>query len=368
MFAGRRPDTTRVTDLIHYWRDVGGNYTTIPQYFKQNGYRTIGMGKIFHPGQASNNNDPISWTDPYFPSSGSNWGGETWAAVPDEKLVENPLIDMVTANHAVDVLKEVAPDAISGKQPFFVAVGFHKPHLPFEFPASFLKYYPEEEIHVPNNSFAPDHMPPIAWTDFDELRTFADIKYNYGYGNINTTLPDQKVRELRRAYYAALSYTDSLVGQVIQALEDLGLSDSTVISFWGDHGWQLGEHGEWCKHTNFEIATHAPMMLHIPGRTDHGIVTERLTEFVDLFPTLAEASGLPSVPLCPEDPFHVELCTEGVSVVPLIDQPERGWKTAAFSQFPRMNMSGITIMGYSIRTTRYRYNSLTQIFSLGAHF
>ena len=231
------------------------------------------MGKIFHPGKASGNNDPISWTDPYFtPKQKSGWGGETWAAVPDEKLVDNPLLDMITASHAKEILKEVANDAKSGKQPFFVAVGFHKPHLPFQFPASFLKYYPEEDIRLPNNSFAPNRMPPIAWTDFDELRNFADIKYQYGYGDINTTLPDWKVKQLRRAYYAAVSYTDSLIGQVVQALEDLELADDTIISFWGDHGWQLGEHGEWCKHTNFEVATHAPMMIHIPGRTDKGKV------------------------------------------------------------------------------------------------
>ena len=340
--------------MVHYFRDTGGNFTTIPQYFKQNGYRTIGMGKIFHPGIASHHNDPISWTDPYYEPEHHGYGGDSWRAIPEEKLKEKPLEDQLSAAHAIKVLKEVAPDAKSGKQNFFVAVGFHKPHLPFQFPESFLKYYPEGSVKLPSNPYAPDHMPPVAWTNYDELRDFDDIKDKYGYGDINSTLPDFKVLELRRAYYAALSFTDSMIGQVMDSLDELGLANDTVISFWGDHGWQLGEHGEWCKHTNFELATHAPMMVHVPGRTDDGVVTERLTEFVDLFPSLAEAAGLPPVPLCPEESGDVELCTEGVSFLPLIEQPERGWKTASFSQFPRMNMSGTTIMGYTLRTDRYR--------------
>ena len=177
----------------------------------------------------------------------------------------------------------------------------------------------------------------------------------YGYGAINTSIPDFKVKELRRAYYAALSYTDYLIGQVTGALEELGLANDTVISFWGDHGWQLGEHGEWCKHTNFELATHAPMMVRVPGLTDGGTVTERLTEFVDLFPTLAEAAGLPRVPLCPEDSRTVELCTEGVSFVPLMKDPQRPWKSAAFSQYPRMLIDGNVLMGYRARTDKYSF-------------
>ena len=118
------------------------------------------------------------------------------------------------------------------------------------------------------------------------------------------------------------------------------------------NAWFAGEHGEWCKHTNFELATHAPMMVHIPGKTDNGVVTEQLTEFVDLFPTLVDAAGLPPLPLCPRDSSHIRLCREGTSLMPLVTDPTAtSWKKRVFSQYPR----GGNIMGYSMRTERYRY-------------
>ena len=135
----------------------------------------------------------------------------------------------------------------------------------------------------------------------------------------------------------------------------------TIISFWGDHGWQLGEHGEWCKQTNFELATHAPMMVHIPGLTDAGIATEQLTEFVDLFPTLVDAAELPPLPLCPKVSTKTKLCREGLSLMPLIRNPNAKWKNRVFSQHPRWKRSHNSrrkhslYMGYTMRTDRYRY-------------
>ena len=173
-------------------------------------------------------------------------------------------------------------------------------------------------------------MPYAAWSAYEELREYADIRKLNLTGMINSTIPDQAVKDLRRAYNSAISWTDSLVGQVIDALDSLGLANNTIISFWGDHGWQLGEHGEWSKHTNFEIATHAPMMVHIPSLTDAGIATEELAEFVDLFPTLAEAEGLSEIPLCPEHSSMINVCREGVSLIPLIQKTGVKWKNASF--------------------------------------
>ncbi|XP_046381444.2 iduronate 2-sulfatase-like [Haliotis rufescens] len=149
LLTGRRPDTTHVYDLQVYWRVVGGNFTTIPQYFKENGYRTIGSGKIFHPGHASNNNDPISWTDPYFES-----GKEanmfvydykapvSWMNVPMDLLKNNSLQDTQNADFAIKMIQEAAPQARSGERPFFIAQGFHKPHLAFVAPQRFFDMYP----------------------------------------------------------------------------------------------------------------------------------------------------------------------------------------------------------------------------------
>lgn len=357
LLTGRRPDTTHVYDLTHYFRKVGGNYTTIPEYFKMNGYETVGMGKIFHPGmQASGGDDPISWTMPYFHGV-ANWESldHSWLAVPDEKLENKPLRDKQIADHARFTLQKLAPAALSGEKPFFIAVGFHKPHLPFVFPESFLQHYPVDKMRLPDNPYAPVDMPSVAWSNYyTHLGRYKDLRQFNTTGYINTTLPANVVLQLRRAYYSALSWTDSLVGEVIGELKNLGLENDTIISFWGDHGWQLGEHGEWCKQTNFELATHAPMMINIPGMTNHGIVAGELVEFVDLFPTLVEAAGLKQLPLCPEDSTNVSLCREGMSLFPLITRQKGSWKNATFSQYPRM-VNGTSVMGYTMRTDQYRY-------------
>ena len=355
LLTGRRPDTTHVYDLVHYFRKVGGNFTTVPQYFKQHGYHSVGMGKIFHPGSASGDDDPISWSEPYFHAPDEKYWREkkhSWMAIPARLRYKHPLPDDQIADHAVHTLGRAAKRLATDGQPFFVAVGFHKPHLPFIFPEEFLTRYPREEIHVPDNQFAPVGMPPVAWSSYGELRSYHDVARLNVTGDINSTIPAGKVRELRRAYYSALSYTDSLIGRVLGELEHLGLANNTVVSFWGDHGWQLGEHGEWAKHTNFELATHAPMMVSIPGVTDSGVVTEALTEFVDLFPTLVDAAGLPPLPLCPENSSAVVLCREGSSLMPLIHNPTRPWKSRVFSQYPRDDHR---VMGYTMRTDRFRY-------------
>ena len=358
LLTGRRPDTTHVYDLNHYFRKVGGNYTTIPEYFKMNGYTSVGMGKIFHPGVlASGNDDPVSWNMPYYHAPNLRYwtfGPNSWVAVPEEMMKERPLPDNQIADHAIQTLRTLAPDAKSGNQPFFLAVGFHKPHLPFVLPESFLKYYPTEGIRLPDNEYAPVNMPTVAWNNCTGLLSRPDMRAKKIEMGINVTFPNQTVLDLRRAYYSAVTYTDSLIGSVINELEDLGLANETIVSFWGDHGWQLGEHGEWCKQTNFELATHAPMMIHIPGVTDKGMVTEQLTEFVDLFPTLVEAAGLEPLPLCPENSTSVGLCREGTSLMPLIENPSTPLKKAAFSQYPR-TMNRTSIMGYTMRTDQYRY-------------
>ena len=258
---------------------------------------------------------------------------------------------------------------------FFVAVGFHKPHLPFVFPKDFLDFYPNDEIQLPPNQFAPDEMPTIAWQSYgyvslslsltptptplsspllssplsitsnisraslllSETRSYHDVGALNASGAINTTLPAWKVKQLRRAYYAAVSYTDSNIGAVLDELENLGLADTTLVVFWGDHGWQLGEHGEWDKHTNFDLATHAPVMYRVPGLTEGGITTRMPTETVDIFPSLVDfaTGGAAEIPTCPPDSRKIKTCTEGTSVRPLITNPQIAIKGASFSMYNR---------------------------------
>ena len=355
LLTSRRPDTTHVYDLHTYWRKSGGNFTTIPQYFKENGYHTIGMGKIFHPGMsASGEDDPISWSEAYYHAPNPYYGYQhSWMAVNQSmRSRHGKLQDERLADFAIETLEKLAADSLTNDKPYFVAVGFHKPHLPFIIPEEFLDLYPESSISLPDNPYAPVNMPDIAWSWYGELRKYADIHKLNATGAINSTLPKDVTMALRRAYYSATSFTDSQIGRVLDTLDRLGLSKKTIVSFWGDHGWQLGEHGEWCKHTNFELATHAPLMIHVPGLTDHGIQTEALTEFADLFPTLVDVAGLPKLPLCPEDSSNIKLCTEGSSLLPLMQSTNIAWKPRVFSQYPR---DGAHIMGYTVRTDRYRY-------------
>jgi arylsulfatase A-like enzyme len=249
--------------------------------------------------------------------------GPAWESldVDDEQLG-----DGLSAKRAVELLNELKDKR------FFLAVGFYKPHLPFVAPKRYYDLYPLESIRTAKNPFPPKNAPKFALTSGGELRSYAEIPEK---GPIS----EDQARELIRGYYAATSYTDAQIGRVLDELETLGLDENTIVCVWGDHGWKLGEHGAWCKHTNFELDTNAPLIFRVPDQRRPDGESDALVEFVDVYPTLAELCGLPA----PEG-------VEGTSLASLIDNPDREWKTAAFSQYPRGD-----VMGYSMRTDRYRY-------------
>jgi arylsulfatase A-like enzyme len=353
LLTGRRPDTTRVYNLEDHFRKFIPHVITLPQHFKNNGYYTQGFGKVYHSGL----DDPASWSVPFTNTRGSPYGpeetarqqrrreklvadgvtgnalaqqskGPAWEA-PDVK--DNELTDGITADLSIKAL-----DAIKDK-PFFLAVGFIKPHLPFVAPKRYFDLYPPaEQMKLPENNTPPAGAPKIAFTpNFNELRTYQGIPKG------QDPVPDAQARELIRAYNAATSYTDAQVGRLLAELDRLGLRDNTIVILWGDHGWHLGEQGQWCKHTNFENATRAPLIISVPGQQKRGTKSDALVEFVDVYPTLAELAGLAQTD-----------GLEGMSFVPLIKDPSKKWKQAAFSQYPRQ---GGKIMGYTMRTDRYRY-------------
>ncbi|MGQ9605526.1 MAG: sulfatase [Thermogutta sp.] len=365
LLLGRRPDTTRVYDLQTHFRKTLPDVVTLPQYFKNHGYHVQGLSKIYHGGL----DDPQSWSVPHWTPGGPGYGNpETLAALAEEAarlrrergpasevlerdpqtgtvlrmtaprwrargpawedpdVADDALPDGKTTSEAIRILKEIRD------RPFFLAVGYLKPHLPFVAPKRFFQLYPREEIALAPNPDPPKNCPPIALTSWGELRAYQDIP-------AQGPLSDETARDLIRAYYASVSYVDAQVGRLMEALETFGLKDNTIVILWGDHGWHLGDHGLWCKHTNFESATRAPLILRVPGQRIPGAKTQALVEFVDIYPTLCELCGLP----LPEG-------LEGTSMAPLLDDPERPWKTAAFSQYPRGS-----VMGYSMRTERFRY-------------
>ncbi|XP_052255182.1 iduronate 2-sulfatase-like [Dreissena polymorpha] len=325
------------------------------------------MGKIFHSPNVSGHDDPISWSLPYHRENPGKLEGHerSWKFVPDNDTIADPLQDMRIAKDAITTLGYFAKGGKYQNQPFFLAVGFIRPHLPFISPISYSKHYPQESVILPQNPLPPVHMPPVAWTNINELSQYDDMVALQASGAINSSLPDNTTLDLRKAYYSAVSYLDAMVGSVLDELKRLNLDNNTIVSLIGDHGYHLGEHGLWCKFTNFELATHAPMIIRIPGLTDQGIVTESLVEMVDLFPTLVEASGLPKLPVCPPNSKSVRTCTEGESLMPLVSNPSMKWKNAAFSQYPR-TQSKTNIMGYTIRTDEHRYTEWPE-FSYTTH-
>jgi len=361
--TGRRPDTTKVWDLITYFRTSGGNFTTLPQYFKENGYSTAGMGKIFHPGPW-NDDIKYSWSYPYYHAPSQDVYGccvnttSTWWAI--DNVEDTALPDGQLATHAIQLMREFANNST---KPFFLAVGFHKPHFPFFAPRKYYDLYPPESIHL-----ASFRSPPVnwgaaaqyAWDDQSGPRVFKDIQAlklpHYGL------IPDAKQLELIRGYYSAVSFLAANVGRVLTEFKTLGLDSNTIVLLLGDHGWQLGEHGEFGKKTNFGLATRAPLMIRVPGMQTAGQRSSAIVEFVDIFPTLVDLAELPIPPLCPNASRNILLCVEGVSFKPLVENPNTTWKTAGFSQYPPCmhdvncaDVGGPNRMGYAILTGPYRY-------------
>ncbi|XP_059993394.1 iduronate 2-sulfatase isoform X2 [Lagenorhynchus albirostris] len=345
LLTGRRPDTTRLYDFNSYWRAHSGNFSTIPQYFKENGYVTMSVGKVFHPGVSSNHSDdsPYSWSvPPYHPSSEKYENTKTCRG-PDGELHANLLCPVDVA----DVPEGTLPDKQSTEQairllgkmktsgsPFFLAVGYHKPHIPFRYPKEFQKLYPLENITLAPDPQVPAGLPPVAYNPWMDIRQREDVQalnLSVPYGPI----PADFQRKIRQSYFACVSYLDTQVGHLLSALDDLQLASSTIVALTSDHGWALGEHGEWAKYSNFDVTTRVPLLFYVPGRTaplpaagdrlfpyldpfdsisesvEPGRQTGDLVELLSLFPTLAGLAGLPVPPRCPIPSFHVELCREG---------------------------------------------------------
>jgi iduronate 2-sulfatase len=368
LLTGLRPDTTKVWDLVTSFRVAQPDTITLGQAFKNAGYFVQGMGKIYH----GKLNDEASWSvpwgtpkaDTYALAENAFQGADKTAGEPDDAgtdasakkkkkssgdkeeggkskgaayecadVPDNTYTDGKVADLAVATLAELSKK----DQPFFLAVGFVKPHLPFVAPKKYWDLYDESKIALPENPFYPKDAP-----DYAIRKTNGEIYAYQGIPPKDTAFPPDLVRKLRHGYYACVSYTDAQIGKVLNELERLGLRDNTIVILWGDHGWKLGEHDAWCKHSNAENDTNTPLILSVPGMKNPGARTKALVEFVDIYPTLADLADVPA-------PAYLE----GTSAKPLLDNPDRPWKNAAFSQYPRSEKGGL--MGYSMRTDRYRF-------------
>ncbi len=345
LLTGMRPDTTGVYDLNHPLNKTLPDAMSMPRFFKQNGYRTISLGKIYHHG----NDDKAFWDVLDACSMPAYAAPDTLAAIGDltkqakaRKLKGKELrqatkgpayengdvsdstyTDGVIADNAIEQLRQ------KDDRPFFLAVGFKKPHLPLVAPKKYWDMYDPSEIKIPSRQ-SPQGAAEQATTSWGELRAYAGIP-------AKGDLSDEQTRLMIHAYRACVSYVDAQVGRVLAELDRQGLRENTIIVFWSDHGWKIGDYGDWCKHTNFELDTHVPLIFSGPGIPNE-TRSIALVEYIDIYPTLSQWCGLPTPKTC-----------EGTSLLPIFADPSLTTKQAALSQYPRGGM------GYSIRSGQWRY-------------
>ena len=299
---------------------------TLPEHFRKNGYHTVSLSKIFHnEGDCKN-----AWDEEWRPSGVGTWRNY----LTEENLLIDTLIKRGMPFEAADVpdssyfdgktaqraIRSIRKLKDSGK-PFFLAVGFLKPHLPFNAPKKYWDLYDPEEIGIAQNPEPPADAPRQAIHNWGELRNYYSIPEK-------GALTDSAANKLRHGYYACVSYTDALIGSVLEELDKNGLSDNTIVILWGDHGWNLGEHGMWCKHCNFNTSLNAPLIIKVPGLTN-GKTNSNITEFIDIYPTLCELSEL-------DLPHHLE----GQSLVKRLKNPQKSEDDVAFCKFN----NGVTLI------------------------
>lgn len=348
LMSGCRPDSANIYTTIPL-RKALPKVITLPQHFKQNGYITVAVGKIYH----YNQDDPQGWTKRYIVSTDLVEGYAAGYQDPKHQATMEEYYRFwdgpnrkrrAPASECYDAPEEEYPDckttdlAISELRKnaggsFFLGVGYYRPHLPFVCPQKYWDLYKREQIKIADNPNAPEGAPKQAMHNWGELRQYQDIPRK-------GPLSDEKARELIHGYLSCVSFVDSQIGRLLDELKRLGLEKNTVVVLWGDHGWNLGEHGLWSKHCNFETATRVPLFVSVPGLAK-GHTTNGLVELVDIYPTLCDICGL-------SQPAHLQ----GASFLPLLKDTKAAGKKAAFSQFW---MGGG--MRYSMRTQRYRFTS-----------
>jgi len=364
-FTSLRPDRTKVHDLKTNFLGVTPWVVSMPEQFRKHGYATAGCGKLFHGGRGDKVMDQRAWgihTEkdalPYnkdYPhpamhyqnkktqqtyqelkKQGITGYGKVVAALkkkhyPSTECLDVPddaYIDGASRIQAIRNIEKLS----SGNKPFFVAVGFSKPHLPFVAPKKYWDLYKREEMPLAKYQKPAVGAPSYALHSWGELKAYSDISSD---GPVPTT----KQRELIHGYYAATSYTDAQIGLLLDELKKKDLLKNTIVILWGDHGWHLGDHGVWCKHTNYEQSTHSPLIISGPG-IKHGLKTDAPTELIDIFPTLCELTGVPMVKNA-----------DGLSFKTLLEGSTQPIREVAISSYPRYGGR----MGYALRNNKFRY-------------
>ena len=395
LMTGKRPDYTQVWDLKTKMRDINPDILSLPQYLITQGYSTQGIGKVYDSRCVDKKMDEPSWSVPYYnyfkteekyyaketgmPVLGAYQSAETkelaikFRKEAQEKglsekeiddyvskmvkpsiecvdVPDNAYNDGANALRAMEILEKLKTE----NKPFFFAVGFSKPHLPFVAPKKYWDLYKRDDIPVAPFQEKSKNGVDVAYHNSGEIRAYSDIPELISFTDqkeFGLTLPIEKQKELIHGYYAAISYTDAQVGKLLDKLDALDLTKNTIIVIWGDHGWHLGDHNIWCKHTNFEQATHAPLIISAPGLK--GTVSKAQTEFIDIFPTLCDLSGV-----------KIPETVDGKSLKPLMNKTSKSVKEFSISQYPRsgnnaeserQGYASSKVMGYSLKNSSYRF-------------
>lgn len=347
LLSGYRPETLRNKAGPVTGKAPAGT-VTLPQAFRKAGYTTVSIGKIYH----HNQDDPDGWTRRYedtFAAEGQWSSGycSGYQLPANRALVQNYLqgkrlrggLPSSTMVEITDTPDERTPDGLIARlaieelrkfrqsgEPYFLAVGFYRPHMPLTAPQRYWDLYDRAQFELPANFHQPDDGIPR--DDWGEVRRYGDCP-------LAGPMPEDKAREIIHGYHASISFVDAQIGKVLDELSKLGLRQNTIVMLWSDNGWHLGDHGRWSKPTNFESVTRITLMASVPGMPRNQR-SGALVELVDLYPTLCELCRLPL-------PGYLE----GTSLVPLLAAPDRPWKTAVFSCL-------IDYTTVSARTDRYR--------------
>ncbi len=339
LMTGLRPQTLGIYDLPTHFRKAAPDAVTMGQHFKAAGYHVAGLGKIYHVGHG-NIDDAATWSVPHWKPKAPQYalpestadlrdsrngprGTPTESAdVPDDRYPDGQM--------ALEAVKRLKEAAANPSQPFFLAAGFVKPHLPFVAPKKYWDLYDPAKLPMPALNSPPKGAPEFAPTTWGELRQYATVPEK-------GPLSEADTRHLIHGYYAATSYIDAQVGLLLDALDSLKLTENTIIVLWGDHGWHLGDHGMWCKHTNYEQAARIPVIVAAPGAAK-GARTKALIETVDIYPTLSELAGLPA-------PTGID----GKSFAAVLKNPASEGRDHAIHVYPRGS-----VLGRAIRTPTHR--------------
>lgn len=352
IMTGMRPDRTQVYDLIASFRDSHPNAITIPQLFKNEGYYTARVGKIFHAGVPNDigmdgHDDPQSWMIKYNPigrdkteeqnvinytpwRGNKNKIGSTLSFLPID-ATDDELTDGIVANVAVSLIENTVKWQ---NKPFFIAAGFYRPHCPYIAPRKYFELYPIDKIELPEQRIND-------WDNKPEAAKFTNP--------LNWGLTEKQQKEVLQSYYASITFMDAQVGKILDSIETLGIADNTIIVFWSDHGYNTGHHGQWMKQSLFDQVTRTPLIISIPGMKSNGKKTNNHVEFIDIYPTIAEACGL-----------KVPDLVQGVNLAPILNEVNIEWNRPAFTQVQRTKKTSDSkekkvFWGRTVRLGDFRY-------------